>query len=61
MKKSLKKLKFSKEIISNLNSDTIKGGGFGTHGWTVSCHHGGTNVTCESVTVWEGGNGCHIK
>ena len=61
MKKSLKKLKFSKQIISKLNADNIKGGGFGTFGWTVSCNPNGGTFTCESVAVWEGGNGCHLK
>lgn len=47
MKKSFKTLKLKKEVITNLDVKTVKGG-----------HCGPTDLMCNSVPVEEGGIGC---
>ena len=63
MKKSLKNLHFNKQVISKLNSKSIKGGTNPPH--TANCFPGGLSQLggyCgNSVPVAQGGIGCHIK
>jgi hypothetical protein len=49
MKKSLKKLKLRKDVVTTFSAEKIVGG------------YGPTDIMCNSVAVGEGGIGCHVK
>jgi hypothetical protein len=49
MKKSSKKLKLERNVITAFTSEKISGG------------YGPTDLMCNSVAVGDGGIGCHVK
>ncbi|AXG72440.1 hypothetical protein KORDIASMS9_04714 [Kordia sp. SMS9] len=51
-KRNLVSLVLNKKQVSNLNTQSVKGG---------TSQPQASEVTCNSVPVWEGGLGCHIK
>ncbi len=51
-KRNLHTLQLNKKQVSNLNTQSVKGG---------TSQAQATDITCNSVPVAEGGLGCHIK
>lgn len=49
MKKSLKKLKLKKDVVTTFTTEKVLGG------------YGPTDIMCNSTPVWDGGVGCHMK